>query len=391
MLEKSITLKKHEDKRIAAGHLWAFSNEIQEVRGNPQAGDIVELKNQAGAFLGIGFYNPQSLIAVRIISRQEEQVDFAFFRRRIEAALALRKKMYPISETFRLVHGEGDYLPGLVIDKYGDYISIQTFSYGMDQRLSVICDVLESLFHVKGIVERNETTMRTYEGLPQEKGIVRGSLDAVTISEYGIEYGVDLLEGQKTGFFLDQRENRFALRRYVNGGKVLDCFCNDGGFALNAAVGEASSVVGVDVSEPAIQRAKRNAAMNHLDQSVQFVTADVFEFLKETANSGRKFDAVVLDPPSFAKSRKTVKKAKRGYKEIHALALQVLASGGILATASCSHHIFEETFIEIISQCASEAGRQISRLEWHGAAPDHPVLPAMPETQYLKFGIFHVE
>ncbi|MGA2624539.1 MAG: class I SAM-dependent rRNA methyltransferase [Bacteroidota bacterium] len=390
-MKKIVRLKKNEERRIASGHLWAFSNEVQEVEGEPLAGDVVALETYSGKLLGIGFYNPHSLIAVRLLSREEEEIGPELFRKRMEAALALRRKIYPTSESFRLVHGEGDFLPGLIVDKYNEYCAVQTLSYGMDQRLPMICEVLDSLLHPRGIVERNEAPARVHEGLPQEKGILFGSVAPVTISENNIEYIIDLLDGQKTGFFLDQRENRFALRRYVQGAKVLDCFCNDGGFALNAAAGGASSIIGVDSSESAIQRAQKNAAINHVDHSMQFVVADVFDYLEEALKQQQRFDAIVLDPPSFAKSKKTVRKAKRGYKEIHTDACQLLTPGGILATASCSHHIYADTFLEIVNSCASGAGRNISQLEWHGAAPDHPVLPSMPETRYLKFGIFRVE
>ena len=390
-LNKTVILKKNEDHRIANGHLWAFSNEIAEVKGEPQPGDIVELLTHQNKLLGIGAYNPHSLIAVRLLSREKEDIDFQFFLKRIQAAHEIRKKIYRDNPTFRLVHGEGDFLPGLIVDKFNDYFSIQTFSVGMDKRLTLICDVLDSLFHPKGIVERNEALIRTVEGLEQRKGILRGTVEPVTISEYGIHYAIDLLEGQKTGFFLDQRENRRAFRRYVKGANVLDCFCNEGGFALHAAYAEAASVIGVDVSESIIQRASNNAKLNKLESKTQFITSDAFEYLEQAVNQNKQFDVINLDPPSFAKSKKTVRKAKRGYKEIHTNALKLLKKGGILSTASCSYNITEETFLDIINECANDLGRKISILEWHGAAPDHPVLPSMPETKYLKFGIFSVE
>jgi 23S rRNA (cytosine1962-C5)-methyltransferase len=386
-----VTLKKNEDKRILNGHLWAFSNELQKIEGTPQAGDIVEMYSHNRMFLGKGFYNPNSLIAVRLLTRlQDEPIDFQFFKRRIESALQLRKLMYPCDTTFRIVHGEADFLPGLVIDKYNDFISLQTFSYGMDSRLTLICDVLESLLQPRGIIERNETLLRQLEGLPQKKGHLRGSGHQTTVTENNITYEIDLLEGQKTGFFLDQRENRHAFRRYVKGMRVLDCFCNNGGFALNAAFAEAKSVIGIDVSEIATTTALNNAKKNKLDHQTQFMTTDAFEYLSSAVSRGEKFDVINLDPPSFSKNKKTILKAKRGYAELHTLALSALNTDGILATASCSHHIYEETFLEIINNCARKANRQISLLEWRGAAPDHPTLPAMPETKYLKFGVFMV-
>jgi len=390
-MSKIVTLKKNEDHRITNGHLWAFSNEIETIVGEPQSGDLIELHNQAGKFLGVGVYNPNSLIAVRLLTREKEEIDFQFFKKRIERAYALRKRIYSNSETYRLVHGEGDFLPGLIIDKFNDYFSVQTFSVGMDKRLTLICDVLESLFHPKGIVERNEAHIRTVEGIDQRKEVLRGTLEPITISEYGVQYGIDLLEGQKTGFFLDQRENRKAFRRYVKGASVLDCFCNEGGFALNAAYAGASNVLGVDISEQVIQRANNNIKLNKFDSQIQFLIGDAFEYLDQAVKDQRQFDVINLDPPSFAKSKKTVRKAKRGYKEIHTNAMKILKPGGILATASCSYNIIEETFLEIINECANSLSRKINMLEWRGAAPDHPVLPSMPETKYLKFGIFSVE
>lgn len=389
-VNKIIILKKNEDLRLVRGHLWAFSNEIQEIKGGPVEGDVVELRTNAGKFIGLGFYNPHSLISIRLLTRKEESIDSDFFARRIESSLRLRQMLYPDATAYRVVHGESDFLPGLIVDKYNDLLSVQTFSWGMDARLSLICDVLDSLLHPAGIVQRNDSSLRTLEGLPLVKEIVRGSLHQTTIDEHGISYDVDLLGGQKTGFFLDQRENRKAIRRFSNGARVLDCFCNEGGFALNAVVAGARSVTAVDISEHAITKAKENARRNNLGERITFITGDGFEFLKAAHGRGEQFDVVNLDPPSFAKNRKAVAQAKRGYRDLHTLAFQVLKPGGILTTASCSHHIFPDTFLSIISDAARSLGRELSVLEWGGAAPDHPVLPAMPETQYLKFGILRV-
>ncbi len=386
-MSKAVTLKKNEDRRINNGHLWAFSNEILKISGDPAAGDIVELRNFAGALIGTGFYNPHSLIAVRVLARKEEEIDFRFFSARIEAAHRLRQRTFAHSETYRLIHGESDYLPGLVVDKYNDQLVVQAFSCGMDRRMTLICDVLESLFHPRSIIERNDIPGRSLEGLDQKKGVVRGSMGAAGVTEHGLKYSVDLLEGQKTGFFLDQRENRRAIRRYARGARVLDCFCNEGGFSLNAAAGEATEVTGVDISESAVVRARTNAVSNDLGSRAEFVAADCFEYMKQAAGKNEKFDLIILDPPSFAKNRKSVRKAKKGYKDLHLLAYKLLNEGGILATASCSHHVYEDTFLEIIHESARASDRSISLLEWHGASPDHPVLPGMPETKYLKFAV----
>jgi len=383
-----LTLKRNEEHRIAGGHLWVFSNEIQSIDGQPQSGDVVRILDSRGKDLGIAFYNPHSLIAARLLATSEEEIGTGFFSTRIASALALRRTLFPGSETFRLVHGESDFLPGLVIDKYEDACVLQTFSAGMERRLPEICDALSSLLHPRGIVERNESPLRSLEGLELRKGILRGSVETVSFIEEGIKYAVDLLEGQKTGFFLDQRENRRAIRRYARGSAVLDCFSNDGGFSLNSAAGGAVSVLGVDASESAVMRASANAATNGLD--AEFVCRDAFEFLRHLTAGEQRFGLIILDPPSFAKSKKSLAKAKRGYKELHTLALKLLSPGGILATASCSHHIFEETFLEIVQSSAQSAHRQVKLLEWRGAAPDHPVLPGMPETRYLKMGIFQI-
>jgi 23S rRNA (cytosine1962-C5)-methyltransferase len=388
-VKKQIILRKNEEHRILAGHQWVFSNEIKSLNGTPEAGDVIELLRHDEKFLGVGFYNPHSLIAFRLLSRDMDTVTFEFFERRITQALQLRKRLYPVVETFRLVHGEADFLPGLVIDKYNEYLSLQTLAVGMDRRMTLICDVLESIFHPKAIVERNESPLRSLEQLPQKKGVLRGTIGQTIISEYGVKFKASLLEGQKTGLFLDQRENRHAIQRYAKGATVLDCFCNDGGFALYAALAGAASVRAVDSSETAIANAKVNATINEVP-GIQFETADVFDKLPELDKDGQRFDVVVLDPPSFSRNKKTVATALKGYREINAGALRLINSGGILVTASCSHHVTDQSFVETIEAAARLTHRSLQLLEWRGAAPDHPTLPAMPETAYLKFGIFAV-
>lgn len=388
-MTKQIILKSKEDRRILAGHPWAFSNEIREVRGDPQAGDIVELRSAGGKLLGAGFYNPHSLIAVRLLSRHIEQCTVAFFIQRLQQALALRRKLYPHNETFRIVHGESDFLPGLIVDKYNEYAVIQTFSYGMDKRLDMICDALDELLHPKGIVERNESPLRKLESLPLRKGILRGMVEPTVIEEHGVRFEVNVLEGQKTGFFLDQRENRVVVRSLCNDAEVLDCFCNEGGFALHAAYAGARSVLAIDASAEAIQQTQRNAALNSLS-SLETLHADVFEAMRQLASDGRRFDVVILDPPSFTKTKKNVQAAKQGYRELHTLAFRLLHRGGILASASCSHHIMPEVFLDLIDTTARKAGRTLQLLDWRSAAADHPILPSAPETRYLKFGLFRV-
>jgi 23S rRNA (cytosine1962-C5)-methyltransferase len=386
---KRIILKKNEDRRIVAGHPWVFSNEVRETQGDPAIGDVVELIAASGLSLGVGLYNPHSLICVRLLSNRIEEIDAQFFLNRITQALALRTVLYRGQTAYRLVHGEGDFLPGLIVDRFNDYIAVQTLSYGMDARLPFLCDALEELLHPAGIIERNESPLRQLENLPLRKNVVRGTTGSTLIDETGLQFAVDPMEGQKTGFFFDQRENRLGIRRFSEGIHVLDCFCNDGGFALNAARGGAASVLGIDSSAGAIRRAEQNALVNRCD-GVRFEQADVFERIESLATEERQFGLIILDPPSFTKSRKNVTTAKKGYRELHAKALRLLTRGGILATASCSHHIEPEVFLDLVDQSARGAGRQLQLLEWKGAAPDHPSLPASSETRYLKFGVFRV-
>jgi 23S rRNA (cytosine1962-C5)-methyltransferase len=388
-LQKQIHLRNKEDRRILGGHPWVFSNEIREMKGTPVIGDVVEVVAASGTPLGIGLFNPHSLIAVRLLSPVIEEIDHAFFRARLASARDLRERLYPGETTYRLVHGEGDYLSGLIIDRYNEHFAVQTFSYGMDQRLPLICDVLKEFFSPVSIVARNESPLRSLENLPLHRDVLYGEPGPTTITERGLRYTVDLREGQKTGFFLDQRENRGALERYCRGARVLDAFCNDGGFALTAARGGAREVLGVDVSEDAIARARANAMMNGIE-GVEFEEGDVFETLTRLSRAGEKYDVIVLDPPSFTRSRKNVQSAKKGYLELHRSALTLLPPGGILLTASCSHHILPEVFLEIVDESARRSGRRAQLLEWRGAAPDHPTLPAVPETRYLKAGIFRI-
>jgi 23S rRNA (cytosine1962-C5)-methyltransferase len=389
-LSQHVILKKNEDRRMIAGHQWIFSNELQRIVGTPKSGDVVEILRSDGRTLGIGLYNSTSLIAVRFISPNIEEINESFFEKKIRSAYELRKKLFPESETFRVVNGESDFLPGLNIDKYYDYLSIQTFSAGMDLRLEMICNVAENIFHPKGIVERNESPLRTLEGLPLQKKLLRGNIAPVIVDLNGVKFTVDILEGQKSGFFLDQRENRSAIKPFVKNATVLDCFSNDGGFGLYASKFGAASVDCVDISEEAISKAKENAALNKLT-NIQFHTADVFKFLEQSLRTDKRWDVVILDPPSFTKSKKTVATAIKGYKEINTNGLRLVAPNGIFVSASCSHHIDRDTFLNIVQESSVKAGRRVKLLHFAGASPDHPTLPSMPETHYLKFAIFSVE
>ena len=389
-LAQHVILKKNEEKRLLNGHQWIFSNEIHRIEGTPKSGDVVEILRSDGRSSGIGFYNPHSLIAVRFLSPVVEAIDEKFFEQRIRTAYDLRKKIFAGSETFRVVYGESDFLPGLIIDKFNDYFSVQTFSAGMDTRLPVICDVLESLFKPKGIAERNESPLRNLENIPIRTGIIRGAVQPTVIELNGLNFSIDILNGQKSGFFLDQRENRLMVRPFSNNATVLDCFSNEGGFGLYAASFGAATVDCVDISEEANTRAKSNAELNSL-HSVSFHTADVFRFLEDAAKNKQTWDIVILDPPSFTKSRKNVPTAIKGYKEINTNGLRTVAPNGIFLSASCSHHIDQQTFLNIIAESSVKANRKIKLLQISGASPDHPVLPSMPETHYLKCALFSVE
>ena len=388
-LPRQIVLRRNEERRIQAGHPWVFSNEIGETRGAPAAADVVEILSAGGKTLGIGFYNPHSLIAVRRLSPHVIEVNASFFQTRLARALELRTRVCPGQTAYRLVHGESDSLPGLVVDRYNDVLCVQAFSCGMEKWLTVICDQLEQLLHPAGIAERNESPLRDLESLPRRTGTLRGTVSPTTLVEMDVRFTVDPLHGQKTGFFLDQRENRLLLRRFCPGAEVLDCFCNDGGFALHAARAGAATVLGVDISAETLERGRANARLNELG-NVRFEEGDVFEALKGLGEQGTRFDVVVLDPPTFTRSRKNVPSARRGYRDLNAAAMRVLKKGGILLSASCSHHITGETFLEAISEAGRRSGRDLQLLDWRGAAPDHPVLPQVPETAYLKCAVFCV-
>jgi 23S rRNA (cytosine1962-C5)-methyltransferase len=384
-----ITLKRHEEGRIVAGHPWVFSNEIREITHKPEQGEIVELRDAGGVCLGYGFYHPHSLIAFRFLSSMPETIDTDFFARRLTTAQSLRERLFPGSTCYRLVNGEADFLPGLVIDRYNDHFVMQTLAAGMDIRIEAICDALESLFHPASIVERNESSMRALEHLQPRKGVLRGTPERTEINDNGVRFLVDPVEGQKTGLFLDQRTNRHAVREFAKGARVLDCFSNDGGFALHAAAGGAQSVLAIDSSLEAVRRAQQNASLNGVE-NVTFRQAEVFEALADIASTGEQFDLIVLDPPSFTKSRKNVATAKKGYRDLHRAAFPLLANGGYLATASCSHHILPDVFLEVVNSTARECNRRLQQILWRGASPDHPSLPGVAETQYLKFALFRV-
>lgn len=387
-----IVLKAREEARILRGHRWVFSNEIARMEGEPRHGGLVEVLRQDGRLVGLGWYNAHSLIAVRILTARRERIDQTFLVERLRRALILRRRLYPGFESFRLVHGESDDLPGVIVDKYEDCVAIQTLCLGADLMKADICDALEEVLHPRSIVERNESSLREREGMPPRTGLLRGEPpDVVHIREADVRFAVDPLSGQKTGFYFDQRENRLFMRRFCSGAKVLDAFCHDGAFAVHAAKGGAASVLGVDVDGRAIDRARKNAALNDVESICRFEAGEASTAMESLMPQGERFDVVILDPPSFTRTKKNVPQARKGYEEANRKAIRVLRRGGILGTASCSFHITDETFAECVQEAALRMSRVLRLLEWRSQAPDHPILPAMPETRYLKFGVFQVD
>jgi 23S rRNA (cytosine1962-C5)-methyltransferase len=381
-----ITLNKNEDRRIKSGHPWVFSNEIREVAGERTVGIVAELYDAAGGFIGVGHYNPHSLIAFRMVSRLREEIDtVAFFEGRIAAALAHRQARYPGLTTFRAVYGESDFLPGLVVDKYGDYLSLQLLSAGMDCRREQIVSALKNVLNPAGIIARNDVSVRKLEGLDEQVELLWGDIpDRVEMAENGLLFQVNLREGQKTGGFLDQKQNHLLLREISTGKSVLDCFCYTGGWAIHAASFGAQSVLGLDISARAVGQASSHAKLNKMSDRVKFEECDAFERLRSLHQEGRRFGVIVMDPPAFVKSRKTIAEATKGYLTVNRRALELLEPGGYLITCSCSYHMGREAFREMLIQAARLAKREVRLVETCSQAADHPVLLSFPESEYLK-------
>jgi 23S rRNA (cytosine1962-C5)-methyltransferase len=372
---------------VASGHPWIFSSDVID-RGAAQPGDAVEVADHKSRKIGTAHYSSTSQITLRMLSARSEPIDRAFFRKRLEDALAFRKRFIANADTYRLVHGEADFLPGLVVDRYGEYLTIQTLDQGMDAAKPDIVACLEDLLHPKGIVARNDVAVRKLESLPQEITILSGQIpEKVPISMNGLQWEANLLEGQKTGVFLDQRENYAAAAKYASG-RALDCFTCTGGFALHLAA-RCESVEAVDSSAKALASAETNAKLNNI-ANVTFREADVFDLLAGHDAAHRRYDSIVLDPPAFAKSRNALHDAARGYKEINLRALRILKPGGVLVTCSCSHHFNEALLLETLAEAALDAGRTLRVLERRTQSQDHPILLTVPETHYLKCVIAEV-
>lgn len=383
-------LAKGKEKRVEYGHPWIYKSDIASVETGANPGDIVDIYSSVNKFLGKGFYNPKSQISLRILTYEHEQIDYGFFYNRIQAAWEYRKRVAD-TNSCRLIFAESDFLPGLVVDKFSDILVMQTSSLGVERYKTELVDILCDLIKPQGVYERNDIHVRELEGLQQVKGFLRGSFDTnVPMTENGIKFIVDVAEGQKTGYFLDQKENRAALKPFVKDAKVLDCFSHTGSFALHAGGYGAASVLGLDISDHAVETATANARLNGLENICSFKSANVFDMLRDYDDSGESFDTIILDPPAFTKSKNTVEGAIRGYKEINLRAMKILNSGGFLVTCSCSHHIDPEMFMDIVYNAGIDSRRKVRLIEGRSQAKDHPILLAAPETEYLKCAILQI-
>ena len=385
---QSVILKKSEEQRILEGHPWIFSNEIHAFEGTIASGELCDVYSYDKTYIGRGFLNTASKIMVRMLSFKPIIVDEAFFIERISNAYLYRKNL-GFLDNCRVVFGEADLLPGLIVDKYGDYLSIQVLSLGMEKRKDMIVHALISIFHPKGIMERSDTPIRLKEGLePVKQKLYPTDFNPyVTIEENGVFLQVDLENGQKTGYFLDQKTNRKALEQYVNGKRVLDCFSHTGGFALHAAHYGASKVTALDISQKACQDILENAKLNHIELEV--ICTDVFDYLRQEAHLG-EFDVIVLDPPAFTKSKDTVEKAYRGYKEINMSALKLLEKNGILMTFSCSQHMSPALFLQMLKEAAIDAKKMVQMVDFKIQSPDHPTRLGSDQSLYLKCVVLRV-
>ena len=378
-MSSNVAISARGEDRLKGGHPWIYRSDVSEASAQP--GDVVAVRNRRGQLLGHALYSDRSQIALRMLTYGEIPADTALIRRRLEAAIRFRSTLPIDASAFRLVHGEADLLPSLVVDRYGDYLVVQTLSQGMDKLTPVIVEALNDVVAPRGILARNDPRARVLEGLEQNVALLSGEVPpTVTVQELGVEYEVDVWHGQKTGLFLDQRENREAAAVYAHG-RVLDCFCYNGGFALKLAP-KSTSTTAFDISEEAVARVLRNASRNHV--TVDARAGNVFDELRGLERLKERFDTIVLDPPAFAKSRAAVEKATAGYKEINLRALKLLNADGILVTCSCSYHVNEAAFAEIVYDAAVDAQAQVTVVEKRMQGRDHPVLLGVPETYYLK-------
>ena len=393
-----VILKKGEGRYLKSGGAWIYDNEIEKISGTFEEGDIVDVLDFDGWFMGKGFINTRSKITVRMLTRKKgQEIDDAFLRMRVKNAWEYRKTVMDELGSCRVIFGEADFLPGLTVDKYEDVLVVESLALGIDRLKEKIIVILKEILRedgiiIRGVYERSDSKVRELEGMEPAKAFIGEPFDTkVQITENGVKYMVDVKDGQKTGFFLDQKYNRRAVARLCKGKEVLDCFTHTGSFGLNAACAGAAHVTAVDASELAIGQAKENAALNGVSDIVDFKVEDVFELLPALMDEGKKYDVVILDPPAFTKSRETIKKAVKGYREINMRGLKLVKDGGYLATCSCSHFMDEQLFLQTIREAASLAHRRITRVEFRQQAPDHPVLICGNENSYyLKFVIYQV-
>ena len=389
-------LKKGEGRALKSGGPWVYDNEIASIMGNFENGDIVIVRDFDGYPLGRGFINTNSKIRIRMMTRNENQeIDREFLKMRVRDAWEYRKKTVDISSC-RVIFGEADFLPGMVIDKFSDVLVVQSLALGIDKLKMIIIEELKSAMAedgitIRGVYERSDAKVRLQEGMERVKGFIGEPFDTkVQIVENGVKYIVDIEDGQKTGFFLDQKYNRLAIQRLCKDAKVLDCFTHTGSFALNAGIAGAKSVTGVDASQLAVDQATENAELNGLEKSVKFICEDVFELLPKLEAEGEKYDVVILDPPAFTKSKNSIKNAVKGYREINLRGMKLVKDGGYLATCSCSHFMSYELFTQTIGQAARNVHKRLRQLEYRTQAADHPILWSADESYYLKFYIFQV-
>ena len=385
-------LRKKIGDRVVNGHPWIFGNELGDADGTAEPGDIVEVYSYNGSFIGKGYINPASQIRIRLLTRDKREIiDDQFFHKRIKEAWEYRKQIGYV-ENCRLIFGEADQLPALIIDKFNDYFVIQTLALGMEKWKGAIVTALQNIFSPKGIYERNDVPVRQLEGMEQIKGFLSEPFDTnIILNENGLKFHVDIENGQKTGYFLDQQDNRRAIQHVVKGADVLEVFCYTGTFSLHAAQYGAKSVLGLDISENAVATARRNATLNGFDNICKFDAVNAFDVLKLWAKEGKRYDVVILDPPAFTKSRENIQKAITGYKEINLRAMQLIRPGGFIVSASCTNLVTPEMFLKMIADAAHDAKRIIRQVEWRTQASDHPILFNVPSTQYLKFLIAEVQ
>jgi len=386
-----VILNKKISRRVENGHPWIFGNEVNSVEGDAEGGGIVEVFTHDKKFIGRGYINPQSQIQVRLLTRdRSESIDEPFFYRRLKEAWKYRQKL-GYTENCRLVFGEADYLPALIIDKFNDYFVLQTLSLGIDRWKPAIVKALGQIFQPKGIYERNDVPVRELEGLPQQKGFLSAPFDTqILIRENGLQMQVDLENGQKTGYFLDQHDNRRAIQHIVKGADVLGAFCYTGSFEAHAGFYGARSVLGLDISENAVIQARRNAELNGLSAICRYEAVNAFDALKQWSKEGRQYDVVMLDPPAFTKSRENIQKAITGYKEINLRGMKLVKKGGFLVTSSCTNLVQPEVFLETIRSAAVDAKRKLRQVTFQAQASDHPIIEGWENTNYLKFLIVQV-